>query len=55
VSDFLVTGLFDAGGYLPAAAGSAATITAVPEPSTYALLARAGAGAAGYLLRRKRR
>ena len=30
-------------------------ITAVPEPSTYALLAIAGAGAAGYLLRRKRR
>jgi len=30
-------------------------ITAVPEPSTYALLAMAGAGAAGYLLRRRRR
>ena len=27
----------------------------VPEPSTYALLAMAGAGLAGYMLRRKRR
>lgn len=30
-------------------------ITAVPEPSTYALLVMAGAGMAGYMLRRRRR
>jgi len=32
VSDFLVTGLFDNGGYLPVPAGSA-PVAAVPEPA----------------------
>jgi len=31
------------------------TITGVPEPSTYAMLALAGAGFAGYVIRRRRR
>jgi hypothetical protein len=31
------------------------TITGVPEPSTYAMLALAGAGFAGYVVRRRRR
>jgi hypothetical protein len=30
-------------------------INAVPEPSTYAMLALAGAGFAGYVIRRRRR
>ena len=31
------------------------TITGIPEPSTYAMLALAGAGFAGYVIRRRRR
>jgi len=31
------------------------SFTAVPEPSTYAMLALAGAGFAGYVIRRRRR
>ena len=31
------------------------TVTGVPEPSTYAMLALAGAGFAGYVIRRRRR
>ena len=32
-----------------------ASVTPVPEPSTYAMLALAGAGFAGYVIRRRRR
>jgi PEP-CTERM motif len=31
------------------------TVTGVPEPSTYAMLPLAGAGFAGYIIRRRRR
>jgi len=43
----------------PAVAGTGRiddiTITGIPEPSTYAMLALAGAGFAGYVIRRRRR
>ena len=49
-ADFLSTGLFDAGPYNPSSA--APGVAAVPEPSTFALLAVAGAVAVAYRRRR---
>jgi autotransporter-associated beta strand protein len=53
VGDFLATGLFDAGSYLPAPAG-AATITAVPEPSSAAAAGIVGLAIACWRLARRR-
>jgi hypothetical protein len=46
-------GAYGQGSYLPTAAVSA-TVTAVPEPSTYAI-ALAGLACGGYLVRRRRK
>jgi hypothetical protein len=52
-ADFFGTGLYDAGSYNPPP-GTAGAIAAVPEPSTFALLAGALAAAAGIAFRSRR-
>jgi len=52
-ASFLSNGLFDAGPYNPSA-GQAGGIAAVPEPSTFALLAASLAAAAGFAIRSRR-